>query len=402
MKIGDADLSDPRAFDGGFPHEYFRMLRRDAPVSWNAERDGGPGFWVITKYDDLKQVSREPNLFSSWRGGTNIFDPPENTLMELRAIMLNMDPPQHVKFRRLVQKGFTPRMVTRLEEHIRDMARTIVDRVAHKGECEFVSEIAAELPMQVICELVGVPEEDRRRVYDLSNLMIGFDDPEVQASREQGKQAGIEMFMYAAKLAEQGRTQPADNLATALVNAEVDGEKLTELEFNSFFLLLAVAGNETTRTVTAHGMRLLMEHPDQRRRLIDNPGLIPSAIEEILRYNPPVMYFRRTATADTEIRATKIRAGDKITMWYPSVNRDEDVFPDPDRFDVARSPNEHLAFGIGEHFCLGANLARLELKVIFEELLRRLPDMEPAAPPRLLRSNFIDGIKEMRVKFAPS
>jgi cholest-4-en-3-one 26-monooxygenase len=402
MKPGDIDLNDPDSFRDGVPHEYFKILRTEAPVSWNEERQPqGPGFWVITKYDDLKFISRNPDLFSSTIGGTSIFTPPEEDMMGLRALMLNMDPPQHVKYRALVNRGFTPRMIQKIEPHIRDMTRQIIDRVAERGECDFVADIAAELPLQVICEMMGVPLEDRKYIYELSNLMIGFDDPEFQHSREDGKRAGTEMFLYAAKLGERARQHPADDLATVLVSADVDGEKLPELEFNSFFLLLMVAGNETTRTVTTHGMRLLMEHPEQRARLLANPSLIPSAIEEILRVSPPVNYFRRTATRDTEIRGVKISAGQKVAMWYPSVNRDEDVFPDSDRFDVVRSPNEHLAFGIGEHFCLGASLARLELKVVFEELLRRLPDIELSGPVRRLRSNFINGVKEMRVRFTP-
>jgi len=398
MKLGDVDLCNPDAFAQGFPHAYFRMLRAEAPVSFNPEADG-PGFWVITKYDDVKTISRNPGLFSSWVGGTNITDLPEEDLAGTRAIMLNMDPPQHVKFRRLVQRGFTPRMIQKQEAHIRDLARDIVGRVAAKGECEFVSEVAAELPMQVICEMVGVPEDDRRMIYDLTNRLIGFDDPEFQTSRDIGKQAATDVFLYASKLAERARRCPADDLATVLATADVDGEMLSDLDYNSFFLLLAVAGNETTRTVTSHGMRLLIEHPDQRARLVRQPSLIPSAVEEIVRHNPPVMYFRRTATADTEIRGIRIRAGDKLTLWYPSANRDEDIFVDPDRFDVGRGPNEHLAFGIGEHFCLGASLARLELVVIFQELIRQVPNVELAAPIRRLRSNFIDGIKEMRVRF---
>jgi cholest-4-en-3-one 26-monooxygenase len=398
MRVGDVDLGNPDSFANGFPHAYFKLLRAEAPVAFNPEPDG-PGFWVISKYEDVKAISRNPTVFSSWQGGTNIDDLPPEDLAGTRAIMLNMDPPQHVKYRRLVQRGFTPRMIQKQEVHIRDLARRIVDRVAVKGECEFVSEVAAELPMQVICEMVGVPEEDRRTIYDLSNRLIGFDDPEFQTSLDIGKQAATQMFLYASKLAERARRCPADDLATALATGDVDGETLSDLDYNSFFLLLAVAGNETTRTVTSHGMRLLIEHPEQRARLVKDPSLIPSAIEEIVRYNPPVMYFRRTAMRDTQIRGIDIRAGDKLTLWYPSANRDEDVFVDPERFDVGRTPNEHLAFGIGEHFCLGASLARLELVVIFEELLRRLPDMQLAAPIRRLRSNFIDGVKEMRVRF---
>jgi cholest-4-en-3-one 26-monooxygenase len=400
MQVGDVDLSDPDAFNAGFPHDYFRFLRRQSPVAWHEEQ-AGPGFWVISRYEDLKQVSRNPRVFSSFEGGTNIEDRGAGDLPRLRAIMLNMDPPQHVKYRRLVQKGFTPRLVGNQEAHIRELAKQIVDRVAPRGECEFVSEVASELPMQVICEMVGVPEQDRRRLYDLSNLLIGFDDPEYQKSRDQGMQASIEMFVYASKLAARAKAEPRDDLATALVQGEVDGERLSDLDYNSFFLLLSVAGNETTRNMTTHGIRLLMEHPEERAKLVRDPSLVPSATEEILRYNPPVMYFRRTALADTEIRGKKIRKGEKVALYYPSANRDEDVFPDPDRFDVTRTPNDHLAFGIGEHFCLGASLARLELNILFEEVLRRMPDMEPAGPMRLLRSNFIDGVKEMRVGYTP-
>ena len=400
MQLSDVDLNDLDVFERGVPHAWFRLLRREAPVHWHEEPHGS-GYWCITRYHDLKAVSRDPATFSSELGGTLLRDIDPAGLPLMRQIMLNMDPPRHVKYRRLVQKGFTPRLVGKQEAHIRELARRIVDRVAPRGECEFVSEVASELPMQVICEMVGVPEEDRRRIYDLSNLLIGFDDPEYQKSREQGMQASIEMFVYASKLAARAKAEPHDDLVTALVEGEVDGERLSERDYNSFFLLLSVAGNETTRNMTTHGIRLLMEHPDERAKILRDLSLVPTATEEILRYNPPVMYFRRTALADTEIRGQKIRRGEKVALYYPSANRDEDVFPEPDRFDVTRAPNDHLAFGIGEHFCLGASLARLELHLLFEEVLRRMPDMEPAAPIRLLRSNFIDGVKEMRVRYTP-
>jgi cholest-4-en-3-one 26-monooxygenase len=319
----------------------------------------------------------------------------------IQSIMLNMDPPQHVKYRRLVQKGFTPRRVKTLESRTRDLFTQIIDRVAGRGECEFVADLAAELPLQVICEMVGVPFEDRHLIYDLSNRLIGFDDPDFQTTEEDGKIAAAEMYAYAQGLFEKREANPGDDVVSRLVDAEVDGARLTPHEFNSFFLLLMVAGNETTRTAASHGMHLLIQHPEQRQRLLDDPSLIPSAAEEIVRFEPPVMSFRRTATRDTELRDVEIRAGEKVTLWYPSANRDEDLFPDPDTFDITRSPNEHLSFGIGEHFCLGANLARLELRVIFEELLRRLPDIELAGDPRMLRSNFINAIKYMPVKFSP-
>ena len=400
LKPGELDLSIAAEFDDGFPHPYFKMLRAEAPLCWHPERNG-PGHWVVTRYEDLKHVSRNPLIFSSALGGTTVRDMPPENLERSRAIMLNMDPPQHQKYRRLVGRGFTPRMIQQLGAHIREVAIQVIDRVAPRGECEFVSEIAAPLPMQVICEMMGVPEEDRAGVYELSNRLIGFDDPEYQRSHDDGITASIEMFMYASKLSERVKREPADDIVTTLVSADVDGEKLSDLDFNSFFLLLAVAGNETTRTATSQGIRLLANHRDQRERLLRDPALIPTAIEEIVRYTPPVMHFRRTATEDTELRGMKIRAGEKVTMWYPSVNRDEDVFPNADTFDVGRTPNEHLGFGIGEHFCLGASLARLELVIIFEELLRRLPDITLDGPVRHLRSSLIDGIKEMRVHFTP-
>jgi cytochrome P450 len=231
--------------------------------------------------------------------------------------------------------------------------------------------------------------------------MVGSDDPDFSTGREESMAANLAMFQYAAKVAERARRRPGDDLASALLQAEVDGERLSELDFNSFFLLLCVAGNETTRTVTCNGMHALLQNRDQMRLLQQDPRLIPGGVEEMLRYEPAVMHFRRTATEDVELRGQRIRAGDPVVLWYPSVNRDEDVFPEPDRFDVRRDPNDHLAFGVGEHYCLGANLARMELVVIFEELLRRLPDLELAGPVRRLRSNFINGIKEMPVRFSP-
>ncbi|HYB12334.1 MAG TPA: cytochrome P450 [Myxococcota bacterium] len=401
MKLSDVNLHNPDNFVREVPHEMFRVLRTEAPVYFHPEPDG-PGFWVLTKYEDVKWSSRNPQIFSSWVGGTNIVDRGGEQLDRMRVLMLNMDPPKHRQFRNIVNKAFTPRMVKQLEPRVRLMAKRIVDRVAQKGECDFVSEVAAHLPMEVICEMMGVPNEDRPHIYELTNKLIGFDDPEYQASPEDAELASVQMFVYASKLAEKARKHPGDDLATALLNAEVDGQHLSELEFNSFFLLLAVAGNETTRTVTTNGMLALIQHPEQRRRLVENPKLVESAVEEILRFEPAVHYFRRTATQDVELRGQRIRKGDKITMWYPAANRDEEVFDRPDEFDIARDPNEHLAFGVGEHFCLGSNLARMELNLIFEELTKRIAkEIELAGPVRRLRSNFVNGVKEMRVRFEP-
>lgn len=406
MRREDIELYNPDTFIQGVPHEAFRVLRRDEPVSFHKDRTfdkSGPGrgFWAITRYDDIVTISKDPKRFSSHRGGTNIEDYAPEDLSTVQIMMLNMDPPQHGKFRRLVSTGFTPRVTALLEPRIKAAAAQIIDKIADRGECDFVQSVAAELPLQVIAELLGIPQEDRHKVFDWTNRLIGFDDPEFNTSFEDGKVAAMEMWMYANELGNLRRDTPQDDIASILVHAEVDKERLTEMEFDSFFLMLAVAGNETTRNLISGGMLALIENPQERRRLLDNPALIPSAVEEMLRWVTPVMYFRRTATRDTEIRGVKIREGDKVVMYYPSANRDENVFQNGDVFDVTRSPNEHLAFGVGEHFCLGSSLARLEIRVIFEELLRRVPDMELAGDVARLRSNFLNGIKRMPVRFTP-
>jgi len=400
MSSADIDIYDPDLYVAGVPHDAFAQLRAASPVCWHPEPNGREGFYCILKYADVMQISKNPQLFSSNRG-TNIETVEPDELPLLQAIMLNMDPPQHSKFRRIVSQGFVPRVIDRLEPHVRELARNIVDAIADKGECDFVRDVAAELPLQVIVELMGLPIDDRHRVFEWSNRLIGFDDPEFGTSREDGRAAATEMWMYANELAERRKAEPKDDIVTSLLRGSVDGENLTELEFDSFFLLLAVAGNETTRNLVSGGMLALMENPEQQARLVADPSLIPSAVEEMLRWVSPVMHFRRTATRDTEIRGEKIREGDKVVMFYPSANRDEEVFPRAMSFDVTRAPNEHLAFGIGEHFCLGSKLARLEIRIIFEEILRRLPDISLAAPPRRLRSNFINGIKEVKVRFTP-
>ena len=399
-EIPGLDLGSPDTFLAGVPFDAFRRLRVEAPVYWQPETEGS-GFWAITRYEDVVNVSLNHRLFSSGKRGCFLFDAPPEELPQIQMMMVNMDPPRHGRLRGLVNKGFAPRMMRWLEPKVREACRTLVDAVASSGECDFVRDIAAELPLVVIAELLGVPLEDRAQLYDWSNRLMGFDDPEFQTSMEDGKIAAAEMYAYTNQLAETRRDQPREDLVSVLMNAEVDGERLTELEFDLFVLLLAVAGNETTRNGISGGMLQLIENPDQHARLLADPSLIPSAVEEMLRMVTPVMHFRRTAVADTELRGQKIREGDKVVIWYPSANRDETVFTDPDRFDVGRTPNEHVAFGIGQHFCLGANLARLEMQVMFEEIFRRIPDVTLAGPVRRLRSNFINGRKSMPVRFTP-
>jgi cholest-4-en-3-one 26-monooxygenase len=292
-------------------------------------------------------------------------------------------------------------MVARLEPRIRAAAKDIVDQVIAKGEADFVTAIAAELPLRVIAELLGVPMEDRHKLFDWSNRLIGFDDPEFQTSLEDGKGAAAELWMYANGLADLRRDAKGEDLVSVLINAEIEGERLTDMEFDSFFLLLTVAGNETTRNLISGGLLALIEHPEERARLTNDTSLLPSAVEEMLRWVTPVMYFRRTATRDTQLRGQKIREGEKVVMYYSSANRDEDVFPASEQFDVGRTPNDHLAFGAGQHFCLGANLARLEIRAIFEEIVTRMPDVGLAGPVRRLRSNFINGFKTIPVRFTP-
>ena len=402
MDLKDVNLLDRDNYVDAVPHEMFEVLRREAPVHWHLDPDG-PGFWALTRYDDVVLVNRDNELFSSARGSALIIEQDEESLAQQRLMMLNMDPPMHTRYRLLVNKGFTPRMVGQLEERARAYVNAMIDDVSEKGECDFVTDIAAELPLQVIAEVMGVPQEDRHLVFDWSNRMIGADDPEYMGSPEAVFEASTELYAYANQLAAKKRANPDNDIISVLLQAEIGGDRLTELEFDLFFLLLAVAGNETTRNLIAHGQLALMDHPDQRARLIADPSLVPHAVDEMLRWGTPVMHFRRTAQRDTEIRGQRIAEGDKVVIWYISANRDEDMFDDPYRFDIGRTPNEHVAFGGGgPHFCLGANLARLEIRVMFEELLRRIPDMEPSGPVQRLRSNFINGIKHMPVQFTPT
>jgi len=406
--LSDVNLWDKDKFQEGVPHDWFSTLRREAPVYWHEGDDfpigsgqrGGDGFWCVTGYDDVVAVNRDNEAFSSARGLVFMWDPDNENLEQQRLLMLNMDPPLHTRYRRLINKGFTPRMVSELESTMRKRTREIVDRVAERGECDFVVDVASELPLQVIADLMGVPQDDRHKLFDWSNRMIGSEDPEYGITEEMAQHASMELYAYASELAARKRVDPKDDLISVLTHSEVDGEKLTDLELDLFFLLLSVAGNETTRNLISHGMVTLLEHPDQLERLRAHRKLLPGAVEEMLRWASPVMHFRRTATRDLELGGQEIKEGDKVVIWYISANRDEKAFKDPFTFDIERSPNEHVAFGGGgPHFCLGANLARMEINVMFDEILDRLHNIELAAPVSRLRSNFINGLKHIPLKF---
>jgi cholest-4-en-3-one 26-monooxygenase len=400
VDVAHEDLSSPDTFVPGVPFETFDRLRKEAPVFFHDE-PGGPGFWCVTRYEDLVAVNRDNQLFSSNRKTALFMESDEEMLAQQQLMMLNMDPPMHTRYRLLVNKGFTPRRVSQLEETIRRQTNGIIDTVCEKGEADFVTEMSAELPLQVIADLLGVPQEDRHLVFDWSNRMIGSEDPEYNTNAELAQNASMELYSYFNNLASQRKVDPKEDLVTALLSAEVNGERLSELELDLFFLLLSVAGNETTRTAISHGMVALSEFPDQQKRLVEDPSLINSAVEEILRWATPVMHFRRQATAPTQIGDQKIGEDEKVVFWHISANRDETVFDDPYTFDVARSPNEHVAFGGGgPHFCLGSNLARLEMRVFFEELLKRLPDIAVTGKVDRLRSNFINGLKHVPVSFS--
>ena len=398
MDLAEIDLLED-TWARGVPHEAFALLRREAPVFWHPEPDG-PGFWAVTRHADVVAVSRDPATFSSELGATFIDTQTDEALAQLRLTILNMDPPRHNRYRRLVSRGFTPRMIDRLVATIERRAARIVDEVVDRGECEFVEDVAAKLPLEMICEMIGLPEADWPRMFELSNTLVGFDDPDLRATPEEGEAAAAEIYAYCDAVAADRRANSRDDLMTALVQAEVDGERLTDLELNLFFVTLVVAGNETTRNLISHGMLALIEHPDQLRRLREDPGLWPTAVEEMLRWGTSIHNFRRTATRDTELRGQRIAAGDKVVMYYMSANRDEEVFEDPFRFDVGRTPNDHVAFGGGGvHYCLGASLARAEIRAIMRQLVERLDDVQLAGEVRRLRSDFVNGIKSMPVTF---
>jgi cholest-4-en-3-one 26-monooxygenase len=327
----------------------------------------------------------------------------DDQLVQQQMMMLNMDPTMHTRYRRLVNKGFTPKMVRDLEAKIVEYADGIIDAVCERGTADFVEEISAELPLLVIAELLGVPQEDRRMVFDWSNRMIGAEDPEYQVPGADPGEAAMAVFSYAEELASQRRLAPKADLVSVLIDAEVEGEKLDQLELDLFFMLLIVAGNETTRNLMSGAMAAFFDHPDQWELLRKDRSLLPSAVEEMLRYVTPVMHFRRTATGDFELRGQEIKEGDKIVFWHTSANRDEEAFENPNAFDVTRTPNNHIAFGGGgPHFCLGANLARMEIMVMFDRLLDRIPDMRLDGEVQRLQSNFINGTKHIPIAFAPS
>lgn len=418
--VDEINFLDLGIFERGEAHEAFQVLRRQAPVHWNRGNDELKGFWSLVKYSDILYVSSHPLLFSSAKGisGPGLRDPEHNpnAINQPGGIsIITMDPPRHVKMRRLVNRGFTPRAVNAMEPKIREICISLLDRLADRTECDFVLEIASQLPLAVICGLMGIPEPDWPLMFRLTNQVLGAGDPEYQAevvpeeirgtvtaSTRTGLDGRLKMTAFFADLLKERRQHGlGEDLVSVLLESEVDGEHLDEVDILAFCFLLVLAGNETTRNAISGGLLALCEHPDERARLqADMPALLDTAVDEILRWTSPLHHMARRATQDTSIRGQNISKGDAVLMWYPSANRDEDVFVDPYRFDVGRQPNEHLAFGYHEHFCLGAGFARKEIRVMFEELFSRYPKIQLAGPPARLRSNFINGIKRLPVTLA--
>ena len=402
------DLWDMDAFQRQEHHAMLEKLRETDPgIHWIDEGDKGPGFWAITRLEHLKEINRQADIFSSNKGGTQMQERARADVMDdfqNDSLMLSMDPPKHTRYRRIVSRGFTPRMINLLEDYLHNRTQMIIDRVCERGTAEFVTELSAELPLQAIAEMVGIPFEDRKKIFDWTNSMIGADDPDFAKSEEFVMAAFAELFAYSNALQNERRGKPADDIITTLLSADVDGEALDEVEFDMFFLLLCVAGNETTRNSITRGMHGFFEFPDQWELYRSDPDkYADTMVDEVVRWATPVLNFRRQAMRDYEIGGVQIKENDKIVMWHIAANRDPRAFDDPWTFDITRSPNDHVGFGGGgPHYCLGSNLAKMEIRLMFKGIAERLPDIRLAGDVAYLRSNFIGGVKSMPVEFTPS
>jgi cytochrome P450/nitrite reductase/ring-hydroxylating ferredoxin subunit len=412
LVIDDVDLTDLDVWEERVPYDWLALLRRDAPLHWQSEQDGR-GFWALTRYDDVLAVSKDWQTFSSELGGTSLQDlTPEE--LEARRSMIDTDPPPHTRLRALVNKGFTPRVVNTYEERIRGLARDILTRAFAEDEFDWVHSVAEEIPMWVFSDIMGLPVEDRKLIIELGDKILGNTDPEVVGPENVAAVAlkdpelrklpfsspfSLDLIEYGRRLGEQRRADPRDDITTKLVESEIDGSRLSEQEFGVMFILLTTAGNETTRHTISLGLHDLLTHPAELQRLVDDPSLASTAADELLRRAHPVHHFRRTATRDVVMHGRRVKAGDKVTIWYAAANYDDAKFPDPYRLDVGRTPNRHLTFGLGgPHFCLGMHLAKLEIKVWLEEMIPYLPRVELAGDPVRLRSCFFNGIKRMPVR----
>jgi cytochrome P450 len=412
VPLAEVDLSSLEFWDQDDDRRdgCFATLRQGAPISfWAApEMEGfesGAGHWALTKHEDVHYASRHPDIFSSEPTSTSLLDVPAE-IAEFLGSMISVDDPRHLRLRTIVNRAFTPKVLARIEASVRDQARDLVTAMVANhpdGRCDFVAELAAPLPLAIICDMMGVPEEDRAKLFHWTTVLLGLGDDEVSVPHDEYIAVTMDLATYGIQLAESRREHPGTDLTTALVQAEVEGERLSSGEIASFFILLTAAGNETTRNAISHGMVALSRYPDERGIWWnDFDGVAPTAVEEIVRWASPLSFMRRTLTEDIELRGTTMKSGDKVSLWYCSANRDEDKFANPWRFDVTRSPNPQLGYGGGgAHFCLGANLARREIRLAYEELHRLIPDIVATAEPAILRSAFIHGIKRLPVSWTP-
>lgn len=402
--LAGIDIASPEVYERGIPHEAFRLLREHDPVHWHPWSWSGGGFWAITKYADVHAVAKDPETFSSAKGHIYLWELDDEAL-EARRSLIETDPPAHTRLRRIVSSAFTPRKVRDYEAFTRRLTNELLDRVQEQGEVDCVETISAPLPINVIVSILGVPDEDAPMMVELTDHLVEGTSGEPLDPTAYGNTTPLHLlpfnspaswalFEYGRKLGAERRQRPADDLVSRLVHAEVDGDRLTDAEYTNFFQLLVFAGNETTRSAISQGLLALMQHPEEQERLHRDPSLVPTAVEEIVRFASPVLYFRRTATRDTEIRGVPIAKEDKVVMWYCSANYDEEVFDSPRRFDVGRRAKESVSFGAaGPHYCLGAWLARLELRVLLEEIVRRGLRFELAGEPLRIRTNFVNGLR---------
>jgi len=403
FSLDNIDIIGPDHYaKNGYPHAEWTWLRKHKPVFWCRHPNTDP-FWAITKHADIINISRQPRLFLN--GPRLLIFVPEAGVEPAPTPpfrhLLDMDPPEHGEYRALVSRRFTPRGVRELEPQIDAIAKKVLDDVTGRDSCDFVIDISSKIPLAVIAELLGVPHQDWEQLFQWTNETIGGSDPEFQqgtSTQETLDRARLGLFQYFSDMVAERIKHPTNDITSIVANAKINGQPLPQLELLSYFFLLVVAGNETTRNATTGGLLALIENPDQWARLKKDPSLLKSAVEEIVRWTTPVIQFARTATEDTEIRGQKIKAGESVCLFYPSANRDEEVFEEPFKFDIGRNPNPHIAFGIGEHFCLGANLARLELEAIFRQIIDRMEYAELAGPVSRLRSSFVGGIKHMPIK----
>lgn len=397
---GSVDLASPDTFVNGVPHEALTVLRRTDPVHWQS-MDGEPGFWAVLRHADVVRVARHPEIFSASQGGIVVEDLPPEMLARMRSMLAAMDPPRHNAHRAPLSPHFRPRAIAQLEERVRDICRAIMAEVRERGEVEFVHEVAAPLPTHVIGEFFGLPRQDWHYLQKLAERITSSQDPDLAGPEYGDGAGGAEMAAYAIEFAGARRQgEPRDDLTSAILNGDFGGRPMNDLDFGGFFVQLVTAGNDTTKGMLSSGLLTLLRHPDHMAALRADPLLLPRAVEEIIRYDNPLHYFRRTALVDTELSGTRIRAGDKVAMYYTSANRDEAVFDDPQTFDIRRHPNPHLSFGMGGHFCLGAHLARLEGRVFFEELFAAFPHIELTGEPVRVRSNLNNSLKRLPVRLS--